>query len=104
MKENLPLLYQLNIIQEPLLKRVEQVVFPISKLNPNLVNQPQRTIADYAGVSLGTVPKVIEGLKQEGFLIKLDNKNYQLINYLNYFKNGRKCLKINIASLSYWTI
>lgn len=50
-------------------------------MEPDLVNAPQRQISAYAGVSLGTIPKVFEGLRHGGFLIKLDNKTKQLINY-----------------------
>ncbi|PCJ01111.1 MAG: hypothetical protein COB15_01365 [Flavobacteriales bacterium] len=50
-------------------------------MDPQLVNAPQRTIAKYAGVSLGTIPKVFEGLKKEGFLIRLNKKEFKLVEY-----------------------
>ncbi|MGM0934264.1 MAG: type IV toxin-antitoxin system AbiEi family antitoxin [Bacteroidota bacterium] len=43
-------------------------------LDPGLINSNQRTIAKKSGVSLGTVPKVINILKEEGFLILLNKK------------------------------
>lgn len=50
-------------------------------MNPALVNSPQRLIAEYAGVSLGTIPRVFEGLQKEGFLIKLYQSKWQLVEY-----------------------
>ncbi len=55
------------------------VVFQFLR-DPQLVNEPQRLIAGYAGVSLGTVPKVFEGLQKEKFLIKLDKNKWELSN------------------------
>jgi len=49
-------------------------------MNPQLVNAPQRQIAEYAGVSLGTIPKVLEGLRNDKFLIKLNDKEWKLID------------------------
>ncbi|WP_286761798.1 replication/maintenance protein RepL [Salegentibacter sp. UBA1130] len=45
-------------------------------IHPELVNARQRTIAEKSGVSLGTVPKVIKTLKDQGFLIA--HKNHYL--------------------------
>lgn len=42
--------------------------------NKDLVNQPQRTIAQKAGVALGNIPLVLEGLKETGYLIPLNKK------------------------------
>lgn len=39
-------------------------------LNHTLINATYREMAEMAGVSLGTIPKVLEGLKEEGFLLK----------------------------------
>lgn len=55
------------------------VVFQFLR-DPQLVNEPQRLIAEYSGVSLGTIPKVFEGLQKEKFLIKLDKNNWELSN------------------------
>lgn len=50
--------------------------------NPQLVNAPYRTIADQAGVALGTVGWVVTGLKDAGLLIdKGRQKGRQLTNY-----------------------
>lgn len=38
-------------------------------LDPYLINEKQRTIAERSGVSLGTVPKVIKTLKDAGYII-----------------------------------
>lgn len=42
----------------------------------DLVNAPQRTIAQKAGVALGNVPLVLEGLKETGYLIPLNKKEF----------------------------
>lgn len=42
--------------------------------DPNLINAPQRTIAEYSNVSLGTIPKVFDQLEAEGYIAKLNNK------------------------------
>ena len=45
-------------------------------INPQLINRTHREIADIADVGLGNIPQVIEGLKETGYLIALDKKNY----------------------------
>lgn len=37
---------------------------------------PQRELANVAGVALGNIPQVIEGLRDTGFLIPLNSKSY----------------------------
>jgi hypothetical protein len=44
--------------------------------NKDLVNQAQRTIAQKAGVALGNIPLVLEGLKETGYLIPLNKKEF----------------------------
>ena len=39
-------------------------------LHPNLINGTYREMAEMGGVSLGTIPKVLEGLKEEGFILR----------------------------------
>lgn len=39
-------------------------------LDHALINATYREMAEMAGVSLGTIPKVLEGLKEEGFILK----------------------------------
>lgn len=45
-------------------------------MKPELVNQTQREIAEYAKVGLGNIPQVIEGLKATGYLLPLKRKEY----------------------------
>ena len=40
------------------------------------INLTQRDLAEKAGVGLGNIPQVIEGLKETGYLIPLNNKTY----------------------------
>mgnify|MGYP000400595240 CR=1 FL=1 len=44
--------------------------------DPDLINKPQREIAEKAGVGLGNIPQVIDGLKQTGYIITLKKNSY----------------------------
>lgn len=44
------------------------------------INLTQRELADKANVGLGNIPQVIDGLKQTGYLIALNNKTYMWEN------------------------
>ena len=44
------------------------------------INRPYREVAEMAGVALGAIPPVINGLKQLGYLVNIDEKRYQLVN------------------------
>lgn len=46
----------------------------------NLLNQPQRTIAEEAGIALGNINYILNGLKEMKFLIEKNKKEFQLIN------------------------
>jgi hypothetical protein len=48
-------------------------------LDAELINKTYREMAEMAGVSLGTIPKVLEGLKEEGFILK-KNSNDWVVN------------------------
>jgi len=56
-----------------------KVVFQIL-INSDLINKTYREIADAANVGLGTIPKVIQGLLETGFLLKINPKEYLLNN------------------------
>ena len=45
-----------------------------------LLNQPQRTIAEEAGIALGNINYILNGLKELKFLIEKNKKEFQLIN------------------------
>lgn len=49
-------------------------------LNENLINQTYREIASQTNVGLGNINYIFNGLKEMGFLIKIDKDNYRLIN------------------------
>ncbi len=40
------------------------------------INLPQRELAEEVNVALGNIPQVIEGLKETGYLIPVNNKTY----------------------------
>lgn len=44
--------------------------------NKEAINLTQRELAEFTNVGLGTIPQVIEGLKDTGYLIPLNNKTY----------------------------
>ncbi|MDW3649994.1 MAG: type IV toxin-antitoxin system AbiEi family antitoxin [Bacteroidia bacterium] len=48
---------------------------------PNLLNTSYRNIVSHTGVALGTVPKVIAGLKEEGYLVKKIKKEWVIKAY-----------------------
>lgn len=70
-------------------------------MNPKLVNAPQRKIAEYAGVSLGTIPKVLEGLRNDKFLIKFNDKEYKLIDIENLLNKWTEVLIDKILPANY---
>lgn len=45
-------------------------------IDKNLINYTQREIAEIAGVGLGNIPQVIDGLKETGYLIPLNRHQY----------------------------
>jgi hypothetical protein len=49
-------------------------------LNDNHVNQTYREIANKAGVGLGNINYVINGLKENGYLLNLNDNQYKLTN------------------------
>ncbi|WP_345006298.1 type IV toxin-antitoxin system AbiEi family antitoxin [Snuella lapsa] len=50
-------------------------------LNPHLLNQTQREIAEITNVALGNIPLVINGLLDNNLILKLDRKDYVVNNY-----------------------
>lgn len=56
-----------------------QVVF-LFLAQPDYVNKPYRAIAQAAGVALGNIKYVMEGLMELGFLLKEDSHTYMLNN------------------------
>lgn len=46
----------------------------------NLLNKPQRTIAEEAGIALGNINYILNGLKEMEFLIEKNKKEFQLLN------------------------
>ncbi len=57
-----------------------KVVFQFLQ-NPDLVNATYREIVEISGASLGTIPKVIAGLKTEGFLLKKTDEEWIITRY-----------------------
>lgn len=40
------------------------------------INLPHRELAEKVGVGLGNIPQVLEGLRETGYLLPLNNKEY----------------------------
>ncbi|NLT52688.1 MAG: hypothetical protein GXX85_17430 [Ignavibacteria bacterium] len=52
-------------------------------IDNELVNETQRRIAEEAGIALGNINYIINGLREQEFLIEKGKKQYQLINKNN---------------------
>lgn len=50
-------------------------------LDPQLINQTQRNIADITNVALGNIPLIINGLLENDFILKLNKREYIINNY-----------------------
>lgn len=50
-------------------------------LNPQLINQPQREIANITKVALGNIPQIINGLLETNLILKLNKKEYIINDY-----------------------
>lgn len=50
-------------------------------IQKHLINSPYREIAAASGVSLGTIPKVIEGLREEGFLLRKTKNEWLIVDF-----------------------
>jgi hypothetical protein len=54
-----------------------KVIFDIL-CDEQILNQPYRTIAKQAGIALGNVNYIMNGLKEKGFLLKLNKNDFKL--------------------------
>lgn len=61
------------------------VVFQLL-MDPQAVNDTQRSLSHKAGVSLGTIPKVVEQLKNEAYIMSVDQTDKVLVNYEDLLK------------------
>ncbi|MFA9195958.1 type IV toxin-antitoxin system AbiEi family antitoxin [Flavobacterium sp. FBOR7N2.3] len=50
-------------------------------LNPKLINQTQREIAEVTNVALGNIPLIINGLLETNLIVRLDKNEYVINNY-----------------------
>src|SRR5690606_4084812 len=51
-------------------------------LEPQLINQTQRDIAEITNVALGNIPLIINGLLETNFILKLNKNEYVINNYV----------------------
>ena len=49
-------------------------------LHSDAINMPHRKLADITGVALGNIKNVIEGLKDAGFILQINDKTIQIQN------------------------
>lgn len=54
-------------------------------LKPELVNETYRTIADVTGISFGNINFIMTDLKQQGYLMKVDNNTFKLVKKKELF-------------------
>ncbi|MDD5151846.1 MAG: type IV toxin-antitoxin system AbiEi family antitoxin [Flavobacterium sp.] len=50
-------------------------------LNPKLINQTQREIAEVTNVALGNIPLIINGLLETNLIVRLNKNEYVINNY-----------------------
>jgi hypothetical protein len=50
-------------------------------LNPKLINQTQREIAEMTNVALGNIPLIINGLLETNLIVRLNKNEYVINNY-----------------------
>lgn len=50
-------------------------------IDPQLINQTQRDIADITNVALGNIPLIMNGLLENNFILKLNKNEYVINNY-----------------------
>lgn len=62
-------------------------------VNNNLINQTYRQIANYTGVGLGNVNNIFTGLKETGFLLKLNQTQFVLNNKKELFQKWATAYK-----------
>jgi len=48
--------------------------------NPILINQPYRQIAEQTGTSIGNITNIIQGLKQDNFILSINKNTLKLTN------------------------
>ncbi len=56
-----------------------KVIFMLLQ-DETILNQPYREIARQAGIALGNINYILNGLKQDGFLIAIENQKNMLVN------------------------
>jgi hypothetical protein len=54
--------------------------------NPTLINQSYRQIAEQTGTSIGNVTNIIQGLKQENFILSINKNTLKLTNIESLIK------------------
>jgi hypothetical protein len=74
-------------------------------IKPELINQTQREIAEYTAVGLGNIPQVIEGLKDTGYLLPLNSKEYEWENreelFFRWIENYQTILRPTLKKTRY---
>jgi hypothetical protein len=72
---NEPLKVKQNVGNRAFTKTGIRVVFEFLR-DPGLINQPYRQIAEQTGTSIGNITHILNGLKQEGFLVSVSKTKY----------------------------
>lgn len=70
--------YHKETYNRPFTKAGLKVVYQFL-LNPDLINQTYREIAERAGIAIGNIKQIIDRLKEEGFLLRKNKNEFALI-------------------------
>ncbi|MPR33368.1 type IV toxin-antitoxin system AbiEi family antitoxin [Salmonirosea aquatica] len=73
---NEPLKIDRNVRNRAFTKTGLRVLFDFLR-HQQLINEPYRQIAEQTGTSIGNITHIVNGLKQEGYLIKVSKNEYQ---------------------------
>lgn len=65
-------------------------------LDKELITQPYRQIAEYTQTAVGGVTNIIQGLKQEGFVVPLNKSKIKLINKEDLIRKWAEAYEYNL--------
>lgn len=79
-----------NRVDNPFTKMGLKIIYALLR-DQNLISKPQRTIANHAGVALGTVGNVIQNLENMGYIIQMGKRGKKIVEKNELLK--RWCLE-----------
>jgi len=79
-----------NQVDNPFTKMGLKIIYALL-CDQNLISKPQRTIANHAGVALGTVGNTIKNLENMGYIIRMGRRGKKIVDKSGLLK--RWCLE-----------